>query len=101
MYRILNLLSEVPIPLDTGDFRLIDKALVFALKEMPEKPLRTEGIRSGLLESLNSSKPRFRNMSLSIRGWEKQGYVSDPRRTRKDVYSDVEFDVDYRMIQSI
>ena len=62
------------------------------LKEMPEKPLRADGIRSGLLESLNSSKPRFRNMSLSIRGWEKQGYVSDPRKTKKDVFEDVKFD---------
>ncbi|MBE77468.1 MAG: hypothetical protein CMG41_07005 [Candidatus Marinimicrobia bacterium] len=62
------------------------------LKEMPEKPLRADGIRSGLLESLNSSKPRFRTMGLSIRGWEKQGYVSDPRKIKKDVFEDVKFD---------
>ena len=51
-----------------------------------------DGIRSGLLQSLNSSKPRFRTMGLSIRGWEKQGYVSDPRKTKKDVFEDVKFD---------
>ena len=62
------------------------------LKKMPEKPLRIDGIRSGLLESLNSSKPKFRNMSLTIRGWQKQGFVIDPRKTKKDVFSDIEFD---------
>ena len=53
---------------------------------MPEKINRVDGIKSGLLESLSSSKPGFRSMSLSIRGWEKQGYESDPRKTKKDVY---------------
>jgi predicted Zn-dependent peptidase len=62
------------------------------LTEMPEKPLRTDGIRSGLLESLNSFKPRFRYMGLRIRGWENQGYVTDPRKTKKDVYEEVKFD---------
>ena len=36
-YRLINRLSEVPIPLDTGDFRLMDRAVVDALKRMPEK----------------------------------------------------------------
>lgn len=36
-YRVLNRLSEVPIPLDTGDFRLIDRKVVDVLKEMPER----------------------------------------------------------------
>jgi glycosyltransferase involved in cell wall biosynthesis len=36
-YRLLNRLSDVPIPHDTGDFRLMDRAVVEVLREMPER----------------------------------------------------------------
>jgi dolichol-phosphate mannosyltransferase len=36
-YRLINRLSEVPIPLDTGDFRLMDRTVVDALLRMREK----------------------------------------------------------------
>lgn len=36
-YRLLNRLSEVPIPLDTGDFRLMGRNVVDVLKDMPER----------------------------------------------------------------
>lgn len=36
-YRLINRLSEVPIPLDTGDFRLMDRAAVDALNRMNER----------------------------------------------------------------
>jgi dolichol-phosphate mannosyltransferase len=36
-YRFLNRLSEVPIPLDTGDFRLMSRPVVGVLKAMPER----------------------------------------------------------------
>ncbi len=36
-YRLLNRLSEIPIPLDTGDFRLMDRGVVDVLKSMPER----------------------------------------------------------------
>lgn len=36
-YRILNRLTDVTIPLDTGDFRLIDKKVIHVLKGMPER----------------------------------------------------------------
>lgn len=36
-YRTLQKLTEVDIPIDTGDFRLIDRKIVDKLKEMPEK----------------------------------------------------------------
>jgi len=35
-YRILNSLTDIKIPLDTGDFRLIDRKVINVLKEMPE-----------------------------------------------------------------
>lgn len=35
-YRVLNILSDVEIPKDTGDFRLVDKKVVDILNLMPE-----------------------------------------------------------------
>jgi polyisoprenyl-phosphate glycosyltransferase len=35
-YRLLAKMSEVPIPLDTGDFRLVDRRALDAVKSMPE-----------------------------------------------------------------
>jgi polyisoprenyl-phosphate glycosyltransferase len=36
-YRLINRLSDVEIPLDTGDFRLIDRRVVDAMLQMPER----------------------------------------------------------------
>lgn len=36
-YRTLRYLTSIDIPLDTGDFRLIDRKIVECLKKMPEK----------------------------------------------------------------
>ena len=36
-YRIINSLSDVDLPLDTGDFRLIDRCVVDAFARMPER----------------------------------------------------------------
>lgn len=36
-YRLINSLADVDIPLDTGDFRLIDQAVVQAFRRMPER----------------------------------------------------------------
>ncbi|AGH82371.1 family 2 glycosyl transferase [Psychromonas sp. CNPT3] len=45
-YRILNYLSEVKIPLDTGDFRLMDRQVVDHLIAMPEKSRFIRGMVS-------------------------------------------------------
>ncbi|MEM8780280.1 MAG: glycosyltransferase family 2 protein [Cyanobacteria bacterium P01_G01_bin.49] len=45
-YRIINRLSDVPIPLDTGDFRLMDRRVVEALKMMPERDRFLRGMVS-------------------------------------------------------
>ena len=45
-YRVLNMLSDVYIPLDTGDFRLISKNVVENLKQMPEKDRFLRGMIS-------------------------------------------------------
>jgi dolichol-phosphate mannosyltransferase len=43
-YRTLNWLSDVDIPLDTGDFRLIDRKVVDALLAMPERDRFVRGM---------------------------------------------------------
>lgn len=45
-YRIINRLSDVAIPLDTGDFRLMDRRVVEALKTMPERDRYLRGMVS-------------------------------------------------------
>jgi dolichol-phosphate mannosyltransferase len=35
-YRLINQLSDTPLPTDAGDFRLMDRQVVDALKQMPE-----------------------------------------------------------------
>lgn len=45
-YRILNQLSEIPIPLDTGDFRLMSRNVVDTLKAMPERDRFVRGMVS-------------------------------------------------------
>lgn len=43
-YRILNLLSELPIPANSGDFRLLDRRVVNVLKALPERNLYLRGL---------------------------------------------------------
>tara|TARA_Y100001978_G_scaffold203350_1_gene228544 strand:+ start:328 stop:1284 length:957 start_codon:yes stop_codon:yes gene_type:complete len=45
-YIILNMLSDIYIPLNTGDFRLISKEVANALKKMPEKDRFIRGMVS-------------------------------------------------------
>lgn len=45
-YRLLNRLSDVPIPLDTGDFRLMGRNVVDALRAMPERDRFVRGMVS-------------------------------------------------------
>jgi len=45
-YRLLNRLSDTPIPLDTGDFRLMSRRVVDALRAMPERDRFVRGMVS-------------------------------------------------------
>lgn len=45
-YRIINFLSDTPLPVDTGDFRLIDKHVIEAFKNLPEKNKYIRGLIS-------------------------------------------------------
>ena len=43
-YRIIDSMSRVPIPRDTGDFRLIDRRVVDAIKRLPERTRFMKGL---------------------------------------------------------
>ncbi|MBW4546429.1 MAG: glycosyltransferase family 2 protein [Symplocastrum torsivum CPER-KK1] len=43
-YRIIDRISHVPIPRDTGDFRLIDRRVVDAIKQLPERNRFMKGL---------------------------------------------------------
>ncbi len=45
-YRLLNRLSDVPIPLDTGDFRLMSRHVADTLRAMPEHDRFVRGMVS-------------------------------------------------------
>ena len=45
-YRFINRLSEIEIPLDSGDFRLLDRKVVDALLSMPERDRFVRGMVS-------------------------------------------------------
>jgi dolichol-phosphate mannosyltransferase len=45
-YRLLNHLSDVQIPLDTGDFRLMSRSVVDTLRAMPERDRFVRGMVS-------------------------------------------------------
>lgn len=47
-YRILRFLSDIDIPLDSGDFSIMDIRVVKALNSIPEKNRFVRGIRSWL-----------------------------------------------------
>ncbi|HEX7438518.1 MAG TPA: glycosyltransferase family 2 protein [Caldimonas sp.] len=43
-YRLVNANSQVPIPVDAGDFRLMDRQVVDALKSLPERNRFMKGL---------------------------------------------------------
>ncbi|CAN5343718.1 glycosyltransferase family 2 protein [soil metagenome] len=45
-YRVLQLIAHIDIPLDSGDFCLLDRKVVNQLKAMPEKNRFLRGLRS-------------------------------------------------------
>ncbi|MDS3859980.1 glycosyltransferase family 2 protein [Thermosynechococcaceae cyanobacterium BACA0444] len=45
-YRVMAWLSDTPIPANTGDFRLLDRAVVNVLKQLPERNRFMKGLFS-------------------------------------------------------
>ena len=68
-YRLINRLSETRIPLDAGDFRLIDRKVVEVIKAMPERARFLRGMVSWA---------GFRQTALP--------YAREPRRAGESKY---------------
>ncbi len=45
-YRLMDRISDIPIPLDTGDFCLMDRRVADVLRKMPERNRFVRGIRA-------------------------------------------------------
>jgi glycosyltransferase involved in cell wall biosynthesis len=43
-YRVMNRLSDVPIPVDTGDYRLLSRRALDAIKALPERSRMMKGL---------------------------------------------------------
>lgn len=74
-YRLFNFLSEVPIPPNTGDFRLLDRRVVGILRSMPERArfLRAlstwVGFRSTAVVFDRLTRPTGESKSTSLFLW--------------------------------
>ena len=62
-YRVIGRMSKVPIPRDTGDFRLLDRRVVDALKRLPERTRFMKGLFAWVgyrqSEVLYDREPRY------------------------------------------
>lgn len=62
-YRLLNRLSDVEIPLDVGDFRLMDRRVVDVMRAMPERDRYLRGMVSWVgfrqIAVMYRREPRF------------------------------------------
>jgi len=67
------------------------QAMSELILEMPLKPDRMEGIRKGLLQSVFTSQPDFRDLGSTVARWRLQGYDSDPREFRYSIYNRIDF----------
>lgn len=80
-YRVINRLSDIPIPLDTGDFRLIDRKVIDVMRQMPERDRFVRGMVSwaGFRQVAvpyrrkprlagNSKYPLFKSLKLATDG---------------------------------
>src|SRR5262249_52829296 len=73
-YRLLRAISDLDIPLDSGDFCLLDRKVVLALQAIPERMRFVRGLRTfvgfrqvGLMyerSARNKGKPKYTLRSL-------------------------------------
>lgn len=74
-YRLFNFVSEIPIPPNTGDFRLLDRRIVGILRSMPERArfLRAlstwVGFRSTAILFDRPARPTGESKSTSLFLW--------------------------------
>lgn len=59
------------------------------LTEMPVKKERLEGLKSGLINSVYTSKPRFRSTTTLVENWLDYGYPEDPSSYKLPLYQKI------------
>ncbi len=62
------------------------------LEDMPSKPERLNTLREALIQKASTSRPDFRNLSLSARLWELRGFNSDPAKIKVSQYQTMSFE---------
>ncbi len=61
------------------------------INQMPRKENRMPDIKSSLIQSVNSTKPEWRELSETVERWKIQEYKEDPRKTQFEVFSNLDF----------
>lgn len=62
------------------------------INKAPDKSDRIDLVRRSLVQSINSKKPTFRQISQPVANWVKQGYSSDPRKDWMKTYETMTFE---------
>lgn len=62
------------------------------MKNMPQKPERTEGVKTWLKNSITSEYPNFRTLSEEVQGFRERGYKSLPLKEAYEKYESLQFD---------
>ncbi len=80
--------------MNTQSDKTIDgmQAMSELITEMPIRPERLEGIRKGLIQSVYTSRPGFRNMGAAVAHWRTQGFDADPQELYYPVFQNLDFD---------
>ncbi len=60
---------------------------------MPVRKGRIEGIKTSLLQSINSSKPSRRTLSETVERWLMRGYESDPREIEFHMFNNLSMEL--------
>jgi nucleoside-diphosphate-sugar epimerase/glycosyltransferase involved in cell wall biosynthesis len=83
-YRVFDYFSYVPVPHDAGDFSLVDRRVVDAIQQFPERDLFLRGVRAfaGFKQvGVDYTRPermfgRSTNNFVKNLGWAKKGILS-------------------------
>ncbi|MDY0142113.1 MAG: insulinase family protein [Bacteroidales bacterium] len=70
------------------------------IHQMPVKENRMPDIAAALTQSINSSKPTWRNISEKIESWKIQGYKEDPAIIDYKVYDNLDFKQIYEFYEN-
>jgi zinc protease len=62
------------------------------LNSQPDKSDRIDMVRKSLIQSINSDKPGFRQISYPVANYYRQNYTEDPRKQWVEVYKGMSFD---------